>query len=239
MRLLRVLILLFALTPAAEACASDFTWVNKISFLSEYYSRGISQTEERPAPQYETTLFHSSGLFAGIFVSRVEFLDGDQADQELDYYAAYQETIGNWHYRVGAIYFTYPNSDENLKYNFLEFDAGLGYNFGPVYTEASFRFSPNHFGDSGKEIYSKLITQIPINEKLKMKNHIAYRSVEKNEVFFNIPDSFDWELGFEYQTPIEGAAVLGKYVDSTFRRNECLNTDYCNERLIFGVSYTF
>ena len=239
MKLLLLLMMIFALMNASKVCASDFTWVNRVSFLSEYYSRGISQTEERPAPQYETTLFHSSGLFAGIFVSRVEFLDGDQADQELDYYLAYQETNGNWYHRVGAIYFTYPNSDENLNYNFLEFDAGIGYNFGPVYTEASFRFSPNHFGDSGKEIYSKLVTHIPIREDLKMKNHLAYRSVEKNEVFFNIPDSFDWELGLEYQTPIDGTALLLKYVDSTFGRNECFNTDYCNERLIFGITHTF
>ena len=67
-----------------NAYADNFTLVNKASFLTEYYSRGISQTQENPAPQLTSTVFHKSGALAGIIATRVEFFDNDEADAEVD-----------------------------------------------------------------------------------------------------------------------------------------------------------
>ncbi len=231
-------ILLLILCCPTLAQASEFTLVNKISFLSEYYSRGITQTKELPAPQFETTLFHDSGLFAGAFISRVEFLDNDQADQELDAYIAYHKTLDRLYLRAGGLYFTYPNSDDSLDYNFFEADFAIGYNFGPFYSEASLRYSPNHFANSGREYYPKIEVRIPIEDNLRIKSHIAHRSVENNTAFFYIPNSFDWEFGLEY-SPIKNVDLIAKYVDSDFKKSDCFNRSFCDERLITGLRYSF
>ncbi len=99
-------------------------------------------------------------------------------------------------------YYTFPDADSSLDYNFWELDLGLGYNFGPLYSELSLKRSPNHFASSGELRYVKLEGHVPIQDQLKIKSHIAHRYIEDNEVFYNIPDSFDWEIGLEYK-PVE------------------------------------
>ena len=235
-RFLLVVIFVFS---AASSQAEGFVWKNQISFLSDYYSRGISQTNNLPSPQFETTVFHESGFFAGLFVSRVEYADGDQADQELDYYVAFNESIDNFYYRLGLLYFTYPNSDSSLNYNFLEWDFGLGYQFAKLYSEISLRYSPNHFAASGKANYFKWQTKVPISSTLNAKGHIAHRQVEDNQAFFNIPDSYDWEIGLEYR-PIENVELISKYVNSDFKNaTECPGDDLCSGRVIAGIRYHF
>ena len=217
----------------------EFTLINKVSLFSEYYTRGLSQTQEMPAPQFESTLVHSSGILGGIFVSRVEYFDGDQADQELDYFIAYQQTLENGlYYRIGGIYYTFPNAQSRLKYDFWELDVALGYDFGPLYSELYLRTSPDHYASSGHSRYVRLAARVPIHEKLRIKSHIAHRYIEDNQTFFGIPDAFDWELGFEY-TVIDNTDVMVRYVDSSFSQQDCLNSDFCSGRVVFGASYSF
>jgi uncharacterized protein (TIGR02001 family) len=226
------------ISAASGAFAGDFTLNNKLTFLSEYYSRGFSQTRGSPAPQFMTTLSHSSGVFAGAFISKVEFLDGEEADAELDYFLEYNGFLDNWYYRAGLIYYTFPNADSSFEYDFWELDLALGYNFGPVYTELNLKRSPDHYADSGEMRYVTFRVHVPVTEQLKLKNHIAHRHIEDNVAFFNIPDSYDWETGFEYM-PVSYLGIVGKYVDSSLSRSECLGTDNCEERIILGINYYF
>lgn len=217
--------------------ASDYVWTNELSFFTEYYSRGISQTREKPAPQLLSIVYNKPhGFYAGIFVSRVEFADSDEADQELDYFFGIQKFIGNWSYRGGIIYYTYPKSDNALNYDFIEFDAAVGYNFNPIYAEASLKYSPNYFFDTGHETYSKLELKSPLINKFQIKSHIAYRQIE-NETRFGVPDNFDWEIGVIY-TPQSFVDLTFKYVDSNIN-DDTVCPDICNERFIAGITYKF
>lgn len=222
----------------AKANADDFTVTTKLSLLSEYYSRGIEQTEGNPAPQIFTTIGHKSGIHGGFFVSRVEFADGDQADQELDYFLDFRNKLGDLHYRVGVIYYTFPSADSTLNYNFWELDLGLGYELGPIYSELSLKHSPNHFGASGELRYVKLYTTAPLSEKINFHGHIAHRHIENNAGFGNIPDSFDWEAGIEYK-PVKNVGLLAKYVDSSLSESECFNSTACRGRIVAGINYYF
>ncbi len=232
-----LLLACFVYEANASTTFGDFTLINKAAFFSEYYTRGLSQTRERPAPQLTSIVSHKSGIYGGFFISRVEFADGDQADQELDYVLAYNDTVDKLNYRVGAIYYTFPSSDPSLNYDFIEADLGLGYDFGWIYSEVSLNASPNHFLSSGPSRYAKLQARIPL-DRWTLKGYIAHRHIHNNVAFSNIPDAFDWELGFEYRL-IENTDLIVRYVDSSFTNRECFNTHYCSERLIVGVSYTF
>ena len=219
---------------------SEFTMVNKVYLFSEYYTRGLSQTQEMPGPILESAIVHSSGIYGGVFIARVEYFDGDQADQEWDYFIAHQKKYDNGLYhRIGLIYYTFPNAQSRLKYDFWEADLALGYDFGPLYSEVYLRTSPEHYGNSGHSRYVRLAGTIPLNEnKIRLKSHISHRYIEDNQTFFNIPDAFDWEIGFEY-TVVENTDFIVRYVDSTLSNRDCLNSDFCSERFVFGVSYTF
>ena len=230
--------LIVFLCAASSVRAQDFFASHKASFLSEYYARGISQTRELPAPQLMSTLAHSSGVFGGFFVTRVEYLDDDQAGQELDFFLAYQNKVEDVYYRTGLIYYLYPGAAPSKNYNFVELDVALGYDFDWIYSELTTRISPNYFGGSGFSTYTKLEARMPIVEKVTMQSHLAYRSIEDNETFYGIPDSFDWEVGFEYK-PIENIGLVGKYVDSDIPVSGCFGKNYCDERLIAGINWYF
>lgn len=216
--------------------ANDFVWMNEISFYSDYYSRGISQTKEQTTPQFQSIIFNKRhGLYGGMFISRVEFNDNDQADQELDFFGGIQKNLGKWSYRTGFIYYTYPNADNQLKYDFLEFDVALGYKFNPLYLEASIKYSPNYFFDTGKETYSKIEASIPLYNNLKIISHIAYRNIQ-NEEKFGVPNNIDWSIGTVYSYD-QNIDITTKVVGSDFRKSECANI--CNTRIITGLTYRF
>ena len=145
--------------------------------------------------------------------------------------------IDNWNYKLGMVYYTYPNARDDFNYEFFEFDLALGYDFGPFSSTASLRLSPNYFANSGLTKYYTLETKVPITDKVKAIGHIAYREIEDNAAFYGFPDNADWALGAEYNLT-DHVKLIGKYVDSNFD-TKTICPDTCNERLITGISYTF
>ena len=62
----------YAQTPAGVT--PEHTFTPKISLYSEYEYRGISQTSEKPALQFNFDYTNASGLYAGLFLSNVKWL---------------------------------------------------------------------------------------------------------------------------------------------------------------------
>ena len=60
--------------PAAPAATPEHTFTPKVSLFSEYEYRGISQTSEKPAVQFNLDYAHSSGFYLGTFVSNISWL---------------------------------------------------------------------------------------------------------------------------------------------------------------------
>src|SRR5512140_3716318 len=59
---------------AAPEPTPEHTLVPKISLYSEYEYRGISQTSEKPALQFNLDYAHKSGLYLGTFLSNIKWL---------------------------------------------------------------------------------------------------------------------------------------------------------------------
>ncbi len=74
----------FSALTAFPAHADNIDVSANVGFVSEYSFRGIAQSDEHPALQGGFDVSHSSGLYAGIWGSNVDFNDGDQASVEVD-----------------------------------------------------------------------------------------------------------------------------------------------------------
>ena len=99
-----------ASAPAA-APASDFTLTGNASLVSSYRFRGIDQTFGKPALQGGVDLSHASGLYVGNWNSNVSSGAGFPASNlEMDFYAGYKKSFGDFGVDVGAIYYYYPGS---------------------------------------------------------------------------------------------------------------------------------
>lgn len=81
-----------ALLPAAAGAVSltdDLQLQLKPQVVSDYRSRGLSMTVGDPAVQLDATLIHSSGAYAGVWTSNVDFGLNLKTRLEQDFYAGF------------------------------------------------------------------------------------------------------------------------------------------------------
>lgn len=113
----------FAAEEAAVAKKEEASWsaTTNIGFVSDYYTRGVSQSWHKPAVQGGFDLAHSSGFYAGVWGSNITPNTYPDANVELDAYAGYNGTVpavDGLGYTVGAIGYFYPGGNWK-KYNYL------------------------------------------------------------------------------------------------------------------------
>lgn len=98
---------------AEEAAASPVT--ANVTIASEYVYRGVSQTNEKIALQGGFDYAHASGFYLGAWGSNISWLEdmGDtgSSSMELDVYAGFKGTAGDFGYDVGVLHYDYPGSN--------------------------------------------------------------------------------------------------------------------------------
>ena len=110
-------------TPAPAAApapaAPENTLVPKISLYSEYEYRGIAQTAEKPAAQFNLDFTHTSGFYLGLFVTNIKWLKeaakaggfSTNANAEIDLFGGYKfEVVKDVTLDVGYLRYEYPSS---------------------------------------------------------------------------------------------------------------------------------
>jgi uncharacterized protein (TIGR02001 family) len=131
--------------PAAAAPASPFT--ANVTLASQYVSRGFRQTWGKPAIQGGFDYVHSSGLFAGTWLSTVssKFIEGGSV--EWDLYGGYGGSLGDFSYSGTVYYYLYPGARMQASatnYDYGEFVAALTYKWFTV--KYWLTYTPNYFG---------------------------------------------------------------------------------------------
>jgi len=83
---------------------------------NNYIWRGITQTRDQAAIQGGIDWGHDSGLYAGTWLSNVDFSDlttaRDDTGYEMDLYAGFANSIGSFDYDLGVITYQYPVTPE-------------------------------------------------------------------------------------------------------------------------------
>ncbi len=118
MRLISTSLAAFCLVAAIPALAADptpeHTFTGNVGIFSQYIFRGLTQTNEKPALQGGFDYAHASGFYAGVWGSNVswlsDFAPGTSASLELDLYAGYKPTFGDFFLDVGVLRYQYPGS---------------------------------------------------------------------------------------------------------------------------------
>src|SRR5450759_2435740 len=109
----------FASDLALAEDAPTSTLVPKVSVYSEYEYRGISQTSEKPALQFNLDYTHPSGFYLGTFLSNIQWLTetakaggfSTNARVEWDLFGGYRfEVVKDVTVDVGYRRYEYPSS---------------------------------------------------------------------------------------------------------------------------------
>lgn len=233
---------------AAEPLVSEDAFPGEfsanVSLVSEYYFRGISQTDDAPAIQggfdWSVPLGKDSGVSAylGVWGSNVDFNEAggvDGASIETDVYGGLSGAFGDtgFSWDVGFIYYAYPGAASSLNYDFWEGQAALSYDFGFAAATASVNYSPEYFGDSGDAMYTKLALDVPVGKYLTLSGHVAKQTIDKNSTF-GFPDYVDWAIGGTVN--VAGFDLNLTYSDTDMSKSEC--DDACG-MVLFSVSRSF
>lgn len=213
-----------------------------VGLFSEYYFRGISQTDDAPALQggmdWSASLDKDSGLgvYLGVWGSNVDFNDGSNgATVEIDLYGGVTGDIGSTglSWDIGFIYYTYPGASSSFNYNFVEGQVALSYDFGIASTTASLNYSPDNFGNSGAAFYPKLSVDVPVGKYLTLSGLVAKQYIDRNTTF-GVPDYVEYGIGATVN--LAGFDVNLAWTDTDLTEAEC--GDACG-MVLLSVSRSF
>lgn len=149
------------LSNLAIAENSPHEFSANVALTTNYMYRGVTQTSSSPAIQGGFDYGHSSGLYAGIWASSLEFGAGDDdTNVEIDYYGGMAGDFSNGiSWDIGGLYYQYPNTDADAAgdFDFFEVYGSLGYTFEQLSLQPSIgtfmAYSPDFFGETGDSYY--------------------------------------------------------------------------------------
>lgn len=196
------------------------------ALTTDYRYRGITQTENDAAVQGGFALTHSSGLYAGVWGSNVNFGDlNTKAHLELDPYVGYATELpfaSKPTLDVGLWYYGYPSSSDS---NWLELYAKLG--FKELVTSgdnflASVNYTNDFAGLDENAWYLNATYNVPFAAGFGGVASVGYTKVDN----YNFSDSgkeddnyVDWKVGVTYSVKsVSGLtaelAAIGTNIDA-------------------------
>ena len=220
----------FSVPAKAETQIGDFAVSANVGFVTDYVFRGVSQSDENIAVQGGFDVNHTSGIYAGVWGSNVDFNDGDEANFEGDIYLGYAGEISGFTYDVSGIYYAYPGADDDLDYDYVEAALKVGYDFEVAALEGSVYYSPDFFGGTGDAVYTALGLDVPLPADFNASAHIGHQEID------DAVDYTDWSLGLGYT--VAGFDLSLTYTDTDLDEPEEI-ADGSTERVVFGVSRSF
>ncbi|KQV82313.1 choline dehydrogenase [Massilia sp. Root351] len=127
--------------PAVPAVTANIT------LASQYVSRGIRQTWDKPALQGGLDYVHPSGLSAGTWASAISDKFVESATVEWDIYGGYSGAVGGVGYSAMLYVYRYPNAiyrATGTRYHYNEVSLGLTYR--ALYAKYNRTISRDFFG---------------------------------------------------------------------------------------------
>lgn len=227
--------------PAAMEAEKAYSFSANVAVTSEYFFRGLSQTDGSPTIQggfdagYD--LDGPADLYLGVWGSGVNFQTptaGDDATTEFDIYGGLTGEVKGVSWDAGFIWYTYPGADSSLDYDFIEGAFSLGYDFGPAAISGGINYSPEYFGDSGDAIYLATGVDVPLPEGFGLGFHLGHQSIDNN-ANFGTPDYLDWSISVSKS--FEGLDFSLAYIDTDLSESEC--NDVCDTKVVGTVSKSF
>lgn len=168
-----------ALLASAGVAQAEIT--ANVGAVSNYYFRGITQTDDGAAIQGGFDYGHDSGAYAGVWGSNVDF--GGKESTEIDLYTGFGNDIGDTGigYDVGAIYYAYPGAGGDAQGGDLDYaeiyvgaswkmiSASFNYN---VWGEVESTPADNQVNDDG-DYFWNISAEYPLPEGFTISAFVA------------------------------------------------------------------
>lgn len=242
---------LVPLSSQAIVLNDDFSLAIDLTAVSDYRTRGISQTLGDPAAQVGVTLAHSSGLYAGAWTSNVDFgkfideagnTQHFKTRQEIDYYAGYYwQVTDTVSLDLGYIKYSYPKESQFNQSDVFATLEAWGVQLGVKYSNDT----PNFFGEDQDTLYTYLGYKITLPAEIGLELRYG-RNDFKNLAFWSTNgasrESYrEWEA--KLTRDFIGVTWGLSYIDTDLSQRECAGWygygDLCTATVVASASKTF
>lgn len=212
-----------------------------VALTTEYQTRGIGYSGNKPAVSASLDWAGESGAFVGSWISTTDsFKDGDPYDDganiELDFYGGYNGELANGlRYGVIGYYYTFPSTNYNI--NYPEIGVSLGYgNFNTYYYYSNDMISTSH---ASRYVAADYTFNLPLAVDLTVMAGHSWGDYFRDRDVTGGHEYTNWEIALKRSFgPINtklswvDTDLSGRfYNDGEYLRND--------GRLIFAVSHTF
>ncbi|WP_105200329.1 TorF family putative porin [Pseudoalteromonas sp. T1lg10] len=176
---------LLALSLTSLASQAEVT--ANVAASSNYYWRGITQSDDGAAVSGGIDYASDTGFYAGTWLSNIDFGDAASTSYEMDLYAGFAGSIDDIGYDVGYIYYAYPDA---------EGDIGFGEIYGSVswqWLSAGASYLVNAEGDATDEedmLYLELNASFTILKDTELALHFGHSSGDTVEEWYGEDDSY-------------------------------------------------
>ncbi|MFK5894080.1 MAG: TorF family putative porin [Pseudomonadota bacterium] len=213
------------------AYCSDYLWFYNLSIKSDYRSRGISQTGNKPALQAAIDFYHQpSGFLSGIWISNVDSSKQgfDGANFETDFYLGWEHIWENTTVKLLAYRYQYFNT--RIKdYNTNEYWFIVKQSFKQFTIEATATYSDNWYGTGHSNYYIGELT-LPILKQFSFSARYG-----RNTFSHILLESYsDYEI--KISCPILGLNISLSYINNNINKNYCYQPFNCDTRFVFSLS---
>jgi uncharacterized protein (TIGR02001 family) len=211
-----------ALAQQPSAPASPHTITGNLGIFSQYIFRGLTQTDGKPAIQGGFDYSHTSGLYAGTWLSNISWLKENNStgagtagtysrggSVEWDFYGGYKGNFGksDFSYDVGALYYYYPGDVATgfVKADTLELYGALGWKWLSLKYSHSVNNKTFGVANSSGTYYLDLSANFPVTDQLSLVAHYGQQKYKGDAAPGVSNDSVcgykDYKLGLSYALP--------------------------------------
>lgn len=235
-----------AFAQAAPAPTPEHTLTGNVGVYSQYIFRGLTQTNNDPALQGGFDYSHSSGFYAGAWMSNISWLTDSPAatgytssSLEMDFYGGYKGTIsGDFGFDVGLLQYYYPGTHNTavnagtFKADTLELYGALTWKW--LSAKYSHSLDDKTFGVNNSEgtYYFDLSANFPVTDKLTLMAHYGIQKFKGTSNLCGANTSNDtcasyddWKIGASYALP--QSFTIGGFFTGTDMTN-AQKTNYTN-----------
>lgn len=219
------------LSGSLQAESSLGSFSANVALTTDYYFRGLSQTNNDGAIQGGFDWSHDSGIYAGIWASNVAF---GSTNIEADTYIGFANEISGFGYDLGYLKYNYNDTPSSSDPD--EFYFNLSYS----YFSAGYAYSPDWFGtdEASSYIYMGADYDLPADIGLSLSVGKSFGDAYKIGSNY---EYIDYKIGINKD--FAGINFDLSYVGNNLDTNECVSYGYtkgnCDDRFILTASKSF
>lgn len=212
-----------------------------LALTSEYQTRGIGYSGNKPALSMSLDWAAESGAFVGTWVSSTDsFKSGDPYDDganvEVDFYGGYNGQLeSGLRYGVIGYYYYFPSTNYNIDYPEVGFSLGYG-NFNAYYYYSNNMISSSR---ASRYVAADYTFNLPLQIDLTLLAGHSYGEYFRDDEVTGGHEYTNWEIALKRSFGPVNTKL--SWVDTDLSGRFANSGEYLRNdgRLIFTVSHTF